>query len=137
VKDEAKQEIEMYTKSLPEELRQPPATEHDVKAFEAIYGLIPEDYKWFLLTCGGGIFGSDQFDNIEKLARSHMKFASESALPDGWTMQNVFVIGWDGGGNPFGIERNTGRILVEDHDSGDVLELAQNFELFILERIRT
>jgi SMI1 / KNR4 family (SUKH-1) len=136
VKDEAKQGIETYTKSLPEELRQPPATEQDVEAFEAIYGSIPETYKWFLLTCGGGIFGPDQLDNISKLARSHTKFASESALPNGWTMQNVFVIGWDGSGNPFGIERTTGRILVEDHDFGGVLELAQNFEVFILERIR-
>ena len=47
-------------------------------------------------------------------------------------MKGVFVIGWDGSGNPFGIEEATGRILVEDHNFGGIHELASSLAHFIL-----
>ncbi|MBC7967699.1 MAG: SMI1/KNR4 family protein, partial [Fuerstia sp.] len=95
--------------------------------FENVFGSIPTDYRWYLATCGGGVIGSEWVDDITQLKDSHLKFSSE-----GWTMNNVFVIGWDGGGNPMGIDRATGRILVEDHDFGGIHVLANSFADFVL-----
>lgn len=44
----------------------------------------------------------------------------------GWSMQGVVIIGWDGFGNPFGIEASSGRILVEDHNFGGIHEMADS-----------
>ena len=46
-------------------------------------------------------------------------------------MADVFVIGWDGAGNPFGIDRATGRVLVEDHNFGGIHEMAESFSAFL------
>ena len=46
-------------------------------------------------------------------------------------MQDVFVIGWDGSGNPFGIQLGSGAILVEDHDYGGIHTLANSFSEFL------
>jgi hypothetical protein len=56
---------------------------------------------------------------------------AESRIPNGWTLKGVFVIGWDGAGNPFGIDGDSGRVLVEDHNFGGVHELATSFEAFL------
>ncbi len=42
-------------------------------------------------------------------------------------MRDVFVIGWDGAGNPFGVHAQTGKLMVEDHNFGEVHELAASF----------
>jgi hypothetical protein len=83
--------------------------------------------------CGGGTVGSEWVDGIKELDRTHEKFLEESTGPNGWTMTEVFVIGWDGSGNPFGIHRESGRILVEDHNCGGVHELAPSLAVFLLE----
>ena len=46
-------------------------------------------------------------------------------------MRNVFVIGWDGAGNPYGIDSATGKLLVEDHNFGGIHEVATSFEAFL------
>ena len=120
---------------MPDSLRREPATEQELCEFEASYGPIPEDYRWFLLTCGGGHFGSEWVDDIVELTKSHVKFRREFGPPRGWRMRNVFIIGWDGAGNPFGIEATTGRVLVEDHNFGGIHELASNLEEFMLKGI--
>lgn len=48
-------------------------------------------------------------------------------MDNGW----CFVIGWDGAGNPFGIEIVIGKLLVEDHNFGGVHEMAMSFEAFL------
>lgn len=118
--------------SLPEEIRGHPASEAALRAFEADHGPIPEAHRWFLSACGGGIVGADRVDDIEELRGSHAKFHAELNRPGGWTMRDVFVIGWDGGGNPFGINRTTGRILLEDHTFGGIHEVASSLEEFVL-----
>ncbi|MDB6066905.1 MAG: hypothetical protein JWR26_3113 [Pedosphaera sp.] len=120
---------------MPPELRREPAAEEALVEFESAYGQIPEDYRWFLLTCGGGYFGSEAVDDILELTKSHAKFMREFGPPRGWTMRDVFVIGWDGSGNPFGIETNTGKVLVEDHNFGGIHELAPSLEEFMLRGI--
>ncbi len=81
---------------MPESLRRELATEEELREFEASYGAIPSDYRWFLLSCGGGHFGAEEFDDIAELAKSHAKFRREFGPPRGWTMRDVFIIGWDG-----------------------------------------
>jgi len=56
------------------------------------------------------VVGSERVDGIEELTRTHQKFTAESKIPSGWRMKDVFVIGWDGAGNPFGIDLKTGRL---------------------------
>jgi hypothetical protein len=129
---DAKQKIQEHIAAMPEELRPAPANEQELHEFEATYGPIPEDYRWFLLTCGGGHFGAEEVDDIARLAWSHAKFKREFGPPHGWTMRDVFVIGWDDAGNPFGIELNTGRVVVEDHNFGGIHELAPSLEEFML-----
>ena len=114
----AKQKIQEHIAAMPDSLRREPATEQELCEFEASYGHIPDDYRWFLQTCGGGHFGAEEVDDITELAKSHAKFRREFGPPRGWTMRDVFIIGWDGFANPFGIERATGRLLVEDHNFG-------------------
>lgn len=129
---DAKQRIQKHIAAMPESLRREPATEEELREFEAVYGQIPEEYRWFLLTCGGGHFGAEEVDDIVRLARGHAKFRREFGPPRGWTMRNVFIIGWDGAGNPFGIETTTGRVIVEDHNFGGIHELAPSLEQFML-----
>src|SRR5947207_5299505 len=57
---DAKQKIQDHIAAMPESLRRDPATEQELREFEASYGPIPEDYRWFLLTCGGGHFGAEE-----------------------------------------------------------------------------
>ena len=81
--------------------------------------------------CGGGTIGSVWIDGIDELTDTHRKFNAEFEIDNGWTMDGVFVIGWDGAGNPFGIETATGKILVEDHNFGGIHEMAPSFEAFL------
>ena len=129
---DAKRKIQEHISAMPESLRREPATEEELREFEALYGQIPEDYRWFLFTCGGGHFGAEEVDDIVQLTRSHAKFRREFGPPRGWTMHDVFIIGWDGAGNPFGIETTTGRVVVEDHNFGGIHELASSLEQFML-----
>jgi len=117
--------------TLPADVRSEPASEEQLLEFEASYGAIPADFRWFLSTCGGGPVGSEWVDSIAELPRSHDKFIRESC-PGGWLMQSVFIIGWDGGGNPFGIHTPTGELRVEDHNFGGVHRMAGSFTQFLL-----
>jgi len=129
---DAKLKIQDHIAAMQDSLRRGPATEEELREFEASYGSIPEDYRWFLLNCGGGHFGSKYVDDIAEHAISQAKFRREFGPPRGWTMRDVFIIGWDGGGNPFGIETPTGRVILEDHYFGGIHELAPSFEQFML-----
>ena len=43
----------------------------------------------------------------------------------------MFVIGWGGGGNPYGIRRSSGEIVAEDHDFGGVHVMARSLGDFL------
>lgn len=105
----------------------PKATEEQLQEFERDFGVIPEDYRWFLKNLGGG--GVEPLDTIFELPKSHREFRS-----GGWTLENTFVVGWDNG-NPFGIELTTGEVLLEDHDFGGIHLLAPSFAAYLLEQI--
>jgi hypothetical protein len=120
--------------TLPADCRYPPASEDQLRQFEATFGPIPADFRWFLGHCGGGVIGSEWVDGIEQLPGSHRKFQNERK-PEGWSMSNVFVIGWDGAGNPFGIHRVSGKLLVEDHNFGGIHEMAKSFSAFLVKAL--
>ena len=109
---------------LPQDCRFPPAAEEELDAFEAEFGKIPEEFRWYLKECGGGVVGSEWVNGITQLRTTHIKFQSEA---DSWSLEGIFVIGWDGWGNPFGIERTSGRILAADHDFGGAHQKASTF----------
>lgn len=104
------------------------ATEEQLQVFEEEFYPIPQEYRWFLKTLGGG--GVDHMDGIDKLPATHRRFNSHD-----WNLENVFVIGWDDGGNPFGIERETGRILAQDQQFPGVYLEAPSLLAFLLEQI--
>ena len=107
-----------------------PADEEELRAFEAEFGPIPADFRWFLVACGGGPVGCEWVDDIRELSATHRKFRAESGR-GGWTLADVFVIGWDGAGNPYGIHTPSGRVLVEDHNFGGIHEMAPSFAAFL------
>jgi hypothetical protein len=114
--------------TLPEELRSRPATEEQIHDFEKAFGPIPQDFRWFLSTLGGGPVGPEWVDDIGQLPFTHERFAEES---DFWRMRGIFLIGWDGAGNRYGIDRMTGRVLVEDHNFGGIHKMAPSLESFL------
>lgn len=69
-------------------------------------------------------------NGIDRLPATHRKFNTGQ-----WNLENVFVIGWDGGGNPFGIARDTGRILAKDHQFPRIYLESPSFKAFHLEQI--
>ncbi|BEP52457.1 SMI1/KNR4 family protein [Variovorax sp. V116] len=95
----------------PEDIRSSPANEAKLLEFEAEFGTIPEDFRWFLTECGGGVVGSEWVNDIERLASSHRKYEQERGT--GYRRSNMFVIGWDGGGQPFGLDPLTHAVVVE------------------------
>jgi hypothetical protein len=116
--------------ALPDGCRYAPATETQLRTFEQEFGSIPDDFRWFLTKCGGGVCGSEWIDGIAELTTTHRKYRAGSR-PSGWTMADVFVIGWDGSGNPYGIHRSTGEIIVEDHNFGGIHVMAPSFGDFL------
>ncbi|MBI5759593.1 MAG: SMI1/KNR4 family protein [Planctomycetales bacterium] len=122
-------------KAKPESIRYRPASEDQLIRFESEFEHVPTEFRLFLSEFGGGAVGSEWVDGIEELFESHRKFRKEFGPPRGWTMTNVFVIGWDGVGNPFGIHQPSGKILVEDHNFGGIHTMAESFEEFLIEGI--
>jgi hypothetical protein len=91
-------------RDLPGGCRYAPATEQQLREFEGEFGKIPQEFRQFLIDCGGGTIGCEWVDGIAELVKSHRKFGEASAVPNGYKMKNVFVIGFDGWGNPFGVD---------------------------------
>jgi hypothetical protein len=123
-------------RALPDSCRSRPASETELLAFEKEFGPIPDDYRWYLAICGGGVVRSEWLDDIEKLKKSHVKFRREAAMANGWKKKSGFLIGWDGSGNPVSIDQSTGEILVEDHDFGGVHVVASSLAEFCLKSVQ-
>ena len=108
-----------------------PATDEQLRDFEAKVGPSRQTSV-----------GSSRPSVVVPSARSGSTTSTDSSSPirnstrssghRGWTMGGVFVVGWDGTGNPYGIELETGRMLVEDHNFGGIHEMASSFEDFLV-----
>jgi SMI1/KNR4 family protein SUKH-1 len=114
----------------PVDVRENPATPSELDAFEREFGNLPPDVRWFLEAHGGGAVGSEWLDGVRKLRSSQLKYQQESG-PTGWSMTNVIIVGWDGWGNPIGVERETGEVLIEDHTHGGVHVEAPSFLVYL------
>jgi hypothetical protein len=112
--------------ALPAECRRPPASPQELAAFEEEFGPIPADYQWYLLECGGGVIGSEWIDSIQELPSTHRK-VHEGQKRGYYKILRFFPLGWDGGGNPYGYDLETGRIVMEDHDFGGTHQVATDF----------
>lgn len=117
--------------ALPEGCKYAVATASELKTFESEFGAIPDDFRWFLMQCGAGTIGSAWVDGMNELADKNRKFTAKSEIENGWTIEGVFVVGWDGAGSLFGIEAATGRLLVGDHNFGGIHEMAPSFKTFL------
>lgn len=111
-------------------IRYTPATEAQLVEFEEVHGPIPVEFREFLSVFGGGVVGGEWVDGIEQLGETHRKFKLERE-PGGWSLTETFIIGWDGAGNPMGINEKSGAVVVEDHTFGGVHVLAPSFEEFL------
>lgn len=129
-----KEKIRKAHFELPAECRNLPASEPDLLRFEQEFeATIPEDYRWYLSECGGGVIGREWIDGIEQLAESHRRFR-EGAKGGLYSLENFFIVGWDGSGNPCGFDLENGKILTEDHDFGGIHVMANCF-FSLLERV--
>jgi hypothetical protein len=126
-----KERIVAALAQLPSEVRERPATADELHRFEEGNGVIPADFRWFLQSCGGGVVGVERLDGVRTLAQSHEKYRREFGPPSGWSMENVFIIGWDGAGNPIALHKRSGAIYVEDHNFGRVHEVAHSLIEFL------
>jgi hypothetical protein len=130
-----KERIASALTQLPSDVRERPATATELDRFEEGNGVIPAEFRWFLQSCGGGVVGAERLDGVRTLAQSHEKYRREFGPPSGWSMENVFIIGWDGAGNPIGIHKRSGRILIEDHNFGGVHEVARSLFEFLEQQL--
>jgi hypothetical protein len=121
-----KQRIKDAHFELPETCRRRPVLAEDFAAFEKEFGDIPPDYRWYLAECGGGVIGPEWIDGIEELAATHRK-VREGRRRGFYTILHFFALGWDGAGNPYGYDLDSGRIVTEDHNFGGIHELATDF----------
>jgi len=80
---DTQQKIQKHIEAMPDSLRQEPATEAQLRDFEANFGTIPEDYRWFLRTCGGGYFGSEEWTTLLGYPRAMRSFKTSLAHKDG------------------------------------------------------
>lgn len=112
--------------ALPDGCRCAPASDEALAAFEAQFGPIPPDYRWYLRRCGGGVIGSEWIDGIKDLAETHRQ-VREGQQNGFYALRDFFPIGWDGGGNPYGFDLKSGRIVTEDHDFGGIHDVASDF----------
>ena len=108
---------------LPEDCRHTPASPEELIEFERDFGQIPEDYRWYLAECGGGVIGSEWIDGIDELASTHRKIR-EGQTKGFYRISHFFPLGWDGFGNAYGYDLETGHIVMEDHNFGGVHEVA-------------
>jgi hypothetical protein len=117
---------------LPPDMVATPATEGALQAFEAEFGPIPPDHRWFLATCGSGVAGPELIPGLGELTGFCRQFQADRQGGHWPLMDDVFVLGLDGGGNYFGLHRPTGRVVVEDHDFGGLHVVAATYaELFL------
>lgn len=95
----------------------------------------PEDYREFLLRYGGAIVGPYSIFGLRAVEPMGNQWSvtevNQHYRAEKWPgVEKWLVISRDHAGNPMGIEKD-GRVLVSDHDTGDISPIASSFEDFI------
>lgn len=95
-----------------------------------------EDYKEFLRRYGGATVGSLPIFGLRPALATgspwHIVELTQRYRAQNWPgVDNWYIISEDGFGNPIGIATD-GKVMISDHDAGDITVLAQDFEDFLL-----
>ena len=110
--------------------RPPVATEEQIEKFESEFEPLPEDFRQFLLVCGGG-GGDRNISGLAVLTKRHRKLNRALVRGEENLLKGAFVVGVDGAGNLFGVDRQSGSVVLEDHNFGGHIELAPSFLEFL------
>ena len=118
-------------------LRAEPVSPEEIANLEKWIGFsLPESYKWFVETFGGGIVGNLEIcglrraptmGNLSASAERKTSFFRKQSWPG---TENWLVISSDGYGNPIGIDK-AGRVWISEFDFGGIRLLATNFDNFL------
>jgi cell wall assembly regulator SMI1 len=117
------------------------ATEEEIEAAShAISVGLPLDYRHFLMRFGGAIVGAYPIFGLKPVAAMGNRWSvievNRRYRSDGWpSIEDWLVISADAAGNPIGIDGD-GRIRLWDHDFGAVIEIAPNFDEFVIQCLR-
>lgn len=134
IREQSKKRILELWKSRNADLSYPPASEQQIEEFENECLKIPEDYRWFLLNCGGGLVASEWVDAIDELYATHIRFNQECTEGKSWTISDCFVIGWDSSGSPIAIDKG-GNIVVQWEADREIYQLASSLESWLLDSL--
>jgi hypothetical protein len=105
-------------------------------AQEALGVVFSDQYRQFLKRYGGALVGplpvygvarSEPMDeNLWSVVGVTQHFREQS-----WPgVEHWYVISMDHAGNPIGIDES-GKVLIYDHDAGEMIELAEDFERYL------
>ena len=112
-----------------------PASSDEISALESFAGhKLPSDYVQFMKLFGSAIVGSFHVFGVgvaEAMGSGTAVEETRKYRADGWPdLGNDLVVSADQAGNPVTLTEN-GRLILLDHDAGDVVEIAKTFEDFI------
>lgn len=119
--------IEKYKKQY-EAVIDGPASDLDVDEILNRYGVSNSLYRDWLIQTGGGPIGPDWYDTLAELEESQKNIKNEF-----WTITG-FVIGWDGTGNPIVLSED-GKVITEDHNTGETYNMAFSFEALLAKNV--
>lgn len=117
-------------------LKAEPVPARDVAAASATLRLpFPRDYRAFLERYGAAIVGSSPIFGLRPVEPMGNEWSvvdvNRRYRADNWPgVEDWLVISADNSGNPIGIDRD-GRLWTSDHDLGEVLLVAEDFEEFL------
>jgi cell wall assembly regulator SMI1 len=115
--------------------------EFQVDAAQKTLGVIfSNDYRQFLTRYGGALVGSYPVYGLARAEPMDERLWSVVAVTQHFRKQSWpgvdrwYVISMDLAGNPIGIDES-GKVVTYDHDSGELIEVAENFADYLEHRL--
>jgi hypothetical protein len=119
-----------------------PVDRQEIEAAAAELGvLFHDDYKEFVVRYGGAMVVPYPIFGLRKAGvmgnDSSVVAVTKKFRIDGWAgTSNWYIISVDGFGNPIGVSPD-GKVLISDHDSGGIRNIASDFEDYLRKRCLT
>ena len=113
-------------------------SESEIKASAIAIGCtFHTDYVEFLGRYGGAMVGGRPIFGLRSAevmgSRWSVVDMTQLFRSQGWPgVCDWYVLSEDGAGNPIGVSKD-GKIWLSDHDTGEVVQIADNFEKFLFE----
>ena len=117
-------------------LRGEPAEWSEIDEASRAVGLpFPDDYRRFIRRFGAGVVGAYPIFGVRPVEAMGIAWSvverNRFYRAQSWPgVENWVVFSADHAGNPFGFAE--GRVLLSDHDWGQIVEIAPNFEEFLI-----